>query len=133
MTQFALDTNIVTYYLKGDKSIIDRISGEAENNNVIVIPPTVFYETKRWLLAINSRKKLALFEAMCAVSGIGVIDKEILEIAAAIFSDLQKKGITSEDNDILIAAYCIHHDLTLVTNNEKHFNSIVNLKVVKWI
>ena len=133
MTQYALDTNIVTYYLKGDKTIISRIVDETDNENVIVIPPTVFYEIKRWLLTINSIKKLTLFETMCSLSGIGFIGREILETAALIFSDLQHKGITIGDNDILIAAYCIHYNLTLVTNNEKHFKYITKLNIVNWL
>ena len=133
MTQYALDTNIVTYYLKGDKTIINRVTDETDNSNIIIIPPTVFYETKRWLLAINSKKKLGLFEAMCSLSGIGTIDREILETASVIFSNLQKRGITIGDNDILIAAYCIRHNLTLITNNTEHFKHIATLKQVNWL
>ena len=133
MTQYALDTNIVTYYLKGDKTAIDRIADETNNGHVIIIPPTVFYETKRWLLTIKGIKKLVLFEAMCSLSGIGFIDRKILEEASVIFSDLQQRGITIGDNDILIAAYCIHFNLTLVTNNEKHFKHIAKLRTVNWL
>jgi len=133
MTKYALDTNIVSYYLKGDKTIIARLADETDNGNFIIISPMVFYEIRRWLLAVNSRKKLALFDTMCSLSGIGSITREILETASLLFSDLQKRGISVGDNDILIAAYCIRHDLTLVTNNEKHFKSISNLKIVNWL
>ena len=133
MTKYALDTNIVTYYLKGNQTIIERVANETDNKNFIIIPPMVFYEIKRWLLTINSNKKLALFEVMCSLSGISPIDREILEVSSIIYSDLQKRGIAIGDNDILIAAYCIHHDFTLVTNNEKHFKYIANLKMVNWL
>ena len=133
MMQYALDTNSVTYYLKGNKTIIDRVANEADNENIIVIPPTVFYEIKRWLLPINSIKKLEIFEILCSKAGIGFIDRKILETASGIFSDLQKRGIAIGDNDILIAAYCIHHDLTLVTNNERHFEYIEKLRIANWL
>lgn len=90
----------------------------------------VFYEIKRWLLTINSSKRLSLFEALCSKSGIDTINREILEIASELFSDLQKRGLTIGDNDILIGAYCHYHDLTLVTNNEQHFKYITNLKFI---
>jgi predicted nucleic acid-binding protein len=70
---------------------------------------------------------------MCSESGIDSIDREILGTASIIFSNLQKKGITIEDNDILIGAYCLCHDLTLVTNNERHFKHISNLKIANWL
>jgi len=133
MTEYALDTNIVSYYLKGNRTIIERIAGETDDGNSIVIPPTVFYEIKRWLLIVGSTKKLTLFETMCSLSGIGDIDRDILEIAAGLSSGLQGKGIALGDNDVLIAAYCIHHGYTIVTNNEKHFRYIPGLKVVNWM
>ena len=127
LLRYALDSDIVTYFLKGSKTIINKISNEESDGNQIIIPPIVFYEIKRWLLSINSTKKLALFETMCSKAGIGKIDRKILETASVIFMNLQKKGITVGDNDILIAAYCIHNDLTLVTNNEQHFKNIENV------
>jgi predicted nucleic acid-binding protein len=133
MIHYALDTDIVTYYLKGNKDIITRIADETDNENTISIPPTVFFEIKRWLLTINSVKKLALFETLCSKSGVKVIDREILELASGIFADLHKKGIAIGDNDILIAAYCIQYGFTLVTNNEKHFKYITNLNYVNWV
>ena len=133
MIKYALDTNIVTYFLKGNKTISDRIITETDNKNIIIIPPTVFFEVKRWLLAINSNKKLKLFESLCLITGIDSIDKEILEIASEIFFILRNNGNTIGDNDLLIAAYCINRDLILVTNNEKHFRVIENLKTVNWL
>ncbi|MCL2411078.1 MAG: PIN domain-containing protein [Treponema sp.] len=133
MTKYALDTNIVTYYLKGNKTIIERVSAETDNANSIIIPPIVFYEIKRWLLTVNANKKLELFENMCSLSGIGIIERGVLEIASVIYSDLQKKGIIIGDNDILIASYCLYHNITLVTNNEKHFNNIADLKTANWL
>ena len=133
MIRYALDADIVTYFLKGNKTISARIIDETNNKNVIVIPPMVFFEIKRWLLTINSIKKLALFEALCSKSGIDPIDREVLDVASVIFSDLQKRGIAVGDNDILIAAHCIRYDFTLVTNNEQHFKYIARLKFVNWL
>ncbi|MCL2721091.1 MAG: PIN domain-containing protein [Treponema sp.] len=131
--KYALDTNIVSYYLKGNKTIVDRVSTETDNENFIIIPPIVYFEIKRWLLAINAVKRMAHFEMMCSLSGINSIGKEILETASVIYANLQKKGITIGDNDILIASFCIYHDLTLVTNNQKHFDYITDLKTENWL
>ena len=133
MKQYALDSNIVSYSLKSNKPVNDLIISELDSGNKIIIPPIVFFEIKRWLLTINSNKKLTLFETIYSKAGIGVIDKNILETASVIYSDLQKRGIAVGDNDILIAAYCIQHDLILVTNNEKHFEHITNLQTVNWL
>ncbi len=42
------------------------------------------------------------------------------------------KGIRIEDMDLLIAATAIYNDMTLVTNNTKHFEHILDLKLENW-
>jgi len=61
--KYALDTNIITYYLKGNVKILDKVDNEAKNDNII-IPPFAYFEVKKWLLAINSKNKLQAFEKL---------------------------------------------------------------------
>jgi predicted nucleic acid-binding protein len=133
MNTYALDTNIISYYLKTNQEIINKVSNEIKNGNRIIIPPIVYFEIKRWLLSNNAMIKLAAFETLCSHSYMGVIDKEILEIAISLYVGLRKRGFTIEDADILIAAYCIKNNCILVTNNIKHFENIESLKIINWI
>jgi len=41
--KYALDTNIITYYLKGNERILDKVDQEAKNDNII-IPPFAYFE-----------------------------------------------------------------------------------------
>jgi predicted nucleic acid-binding protein len=50
-----------------------------------------------------------------------------------IYIRLRKSGIIIDDADILIAAYCIQNNYTLVSNNMKHFEGMENLQVENWI
>ena len=34
--KYVLDTNIITYYLKGDQKILDKVDKEAANDNIII-------------------------------------------------------------------------------------------------
>ena len=61
--KYALDTNIITYYLKGNEKILDKVDQEAKNDNII-IPPFAYFEVKKWLMAVNSKIKLQAFEAL---------------------------------------------------------------------
>jgi tRNA(fMet)-specific endonuclease VapC len=131
MTTYALDTNIVSFYLRNNLAIINRIDIEKNNNN-IVIPPLVYYEIKNWLLKNDSKKKIAIFEKMYLNYGIDSIDKNNLDIASTIKIQLETKGIIIGDNDILIAAYCLKNNYILVTNNTKHFKDIDGLTVDNW-
>ena len=129
--KYALDTNIITYYLKGYTKIIEKVDREAKNDNII-IPPLAYFEIKKWLLAVNSITKLQALEKLIVKYGIDSIEKEVLDIALDIYIKLRKGGIIIDDGDILIAAYCIRNNYILVTNNSKHFGHIDNLQVVNW-
>ena len=130
--KYALDTNIVTYYLKGNEKIVGKVDKEAENDNII-IPPFAYFEIKKWLLVINSKNKLEAFERLFEEYGIDAIDKETFDLSLSIYRKLRNEGIAIDDGDLLIAAYCIHNGYTLVSNNLKHFEKIKNMQVVNWM
>lgn len=133
MITFALDTNIISYLLKGDKNIAARIAQETERGNDVIIPPIVYYEIKRGLLAVNATRQMQVFEKLCASTVVGEIDRAVLDVAANTHATLRKAGTPVDDADILIAAYCIRNVYTLVTNNTKHFEVIDGLKHVNWV
>jgi tRNA(fMet)-specific endonuclease VapC len=49
-----------------------------------------------------------------------------------IGNQLAELGSPIGEFDVLIAAHAMSLGLTLVTNNEKHFNRVTGLKVVNW-
>jgi rRNA-processing protein FCF1 len=50
VTTYALDTNIVSYFLKGNLMIAAKMRLENSKENQFVIPPTVYFEVQNWLL-----------------------------------------------------------------------------------
>jgi len=131
LTKYALDTNIISYYLKGNTKLIDRVNDAAKNGDII-IPPIVYFEIKKWLLKNQSRKKLEAFEVLLAKYGVDNISKKTIDISLSIYLDLQSKKITVDDADIFIAGYCIQNNYILITNNIKHFENINDLKTENW-
>ena len=132
MTKYALDTNIISYYLKGNVKLINRINNEVKSGNII-IPPIVYFEIKKWLLKNQSKTKLAAFEVLLEKYGIDTISKETLDTSLSIYLNLQSKRLTVDDADILIAGYCIQNGYILITNNTKHFENIDDLKIENWV
>ena len=59
------------------------------------------------------------------------------EIAAGIYGDirlqLEKSGGPIGPLDLLFAAQALSRDLVLITNNEKEFKRVNNLKVENWV
>ncbi len=59
-------------------------------------------------------------------------DEKSAEIFGMIKADLEKQGTPLDDFDIMIASCALVHNLTLVTNNIKHFKRIDGLRLVNW-
>jgi predicted nucleic acid-binding protein len=129
---YALDTNIVSYMLKGDVNVIPKYRQALGTGNQIVVPPIVFYEVQRGLLAKKMEKRLAKFSALNEKVLQVDFDMPVWEKAAQLSASLFQQGNPIEDADIFIAAYCIVNDFTLVTNNTRHFERVDGLKTVNW-
>jgi len=59
-------------------------------------------------------------------------EPETAEIFGLLKSDLELSGNRLDDFDLIIAAIALSHNLTLVSNNEKHFKRIEGLKYENW-
>lgn len=59
------------------------------------------------------------------------------EIAATVYGDirvqLEKRGEIIGPLDLLIAAHTLSRDLVLISNNEKEFKRVNNLKIENWV
>ncbi|MDR0858172.1 MAG: PIN domain-containing protein [Oscillospiraceae bacterium] len=133
MSLFALDTNIISYFLKDNEKIQRRIASEKFEGNKLIIPAISYYETRRGLFAVNASRKLESFESFCTKNKLSIIDRRVLDAAIAIHVALRRKNRTAADADLLIAADCIANGYTLVTNNTKHFEPIDGLIYVNWM
>ena len=130
---YTLDTNIISYLVRGDKAVIQRWRSERTQGNKSVIPIIACYEAKRGLLAANATKKLNDFEELCSVLGVEDLSRDDADTASRIYAELKGKGRMSGDGDILIAAQALSRGYTLVTNNIKHFKDIDGLLFENWV
>jgi predicted nucleic acid-binding protein len=129
---YALDTNIISFYLRGNAIVIANVEKAINDGNSIVIPPLVYYEVKRGLMLINATKKLEEFEVFCELFPVGELSNYLLEESIKIYVQERKAGRNIEDADIFIATFCIHNNYILITDNLKHFKNINNLNAINW-
>jgi tRNA(fMet)-specific endonuclease VapC len=109
-----------------------RFGQENKAGNEFIIPPVVFYEVKRGLVAVNSNRRLWEFENLYRALAGDDLRHAVWEHATRLYAELKIKGKIIGDADLLIAAYCLVNDFTLVTNNTKHFAVIRELPLVNW-
>jgi tRNA(fMet)-specific endonuclease VapC len=129
---YALDSNTVSYLLKGDSRTQTRFQAEIDGGAAYVIPPLVYYEIKRGLVYVNAKVKLEAFLEFCGDGVIGQMDLRAWDKAVEIYSRLRARGILIDDADLLIAAFCAANDYVLVTDNTRHFQRIDGLTIVSW-
>ena len=130
MKTYALDTNIISYFLRKDKKVESHVRNVLQSGNgELIIPPLVYYEVRRGLLLKDARGQTAAFDGFCKRIPVGKITRPMLDEAARIYANLRGKV---HDMDILIAAFCIVNDYILVTHNVKHFMDMSGLTVEDW-
>ena len=132
---YALDSNIISAILIKDSNTINHYQQKIKQGGEFIIPPIVFYEIERGLLAKNLLAKRRAFIDFCYDIEIGDFNYEIWCRAAQIYADLSKRGKligSGFDGDVFIAAYCIYNKYTLVTKNKRHFERIDGLLYECW-
>ena len=130
---YVLDSNTISYFLKKNGGIDKAIAIALTNGDLIEIAPVAYYEVKRGLISVGALNRIRIFEDLCNRFRVGAIDKQVLSAASVIYADLRTRGLLIEDADILIAAYCVANQFTLVTHNLKHFINIKGLSVEDWV
>jgi tRNA(fMet)-specific endonuclease VapC len=132
MTKYLFDTNIISYFTSGKyPKLVDSILETSPDHRFInwVVQEELLYGVFR-----KGRVDLELrYQKFFQQCNIIQSDSEIIELCAKLEADLDARGLSLDLEDIWIAATCLVHDLTLVTNNLKHFERFDGLSVEDWI
>ena len=100
--------------------------------DLIEISLVTYYEVVGGLLSKSAFKQLHDFEDFVAENIVVPMTEKSAEISAELYSLLKRTGKIIDDIDLLIAGIAIENDMTLVTNNENHFERVSGLKIENW-
>ena len=128
---YLIDTDIIIFALRGDKTVLAKFE---ENKNIPISISMITYAelvfgAKR---SQNERTNMLKVNRIREIYPVEELNIGIMELFADIKSKMYAKAIRIADMDLLIAATAIYNDLTLVTNNTKHFKNIPLLKLENW-
>ncbi len=132
MTESLVDTDILSFYFKGDSKVVDKFNGYLKEFDVINVSIITYYEILGGLRFKKAERQIKEFEEFVSNNTIIHISEQSAKLSGDIYADLRQKGITIGTSDILIAGIAIENELTLVTNNERHYESIKGLKIENW-
>ena len=134
MTQkVLLDSNIISYFLRGDQQIINKLQEYGQDFDYLTFSLLTYYEIKSGLQYRDAKNLMSLFHELAAESEIIPLDLNTINIASELYCDLRKRGLLMPPIDILIGATAIQHNLLLVTNNIKHFQRMPQLQFINWL
>lgn len=126
------DTNVWIAYFRGERAkaqeqpaaeVLDRLIGEDR----VVLCGVVEMELYQGLRE-NERGTL---EAQFTALEFFETSREDFSRAGHLLGDLRRQGVTIPSPDALIAALCLHHNLTLL-ENDGHFEHISGLERFPW-
>ena len=132
---YALDTNILIHYLHKTPAVLHNFDQAIRKGDNLVIPNIVDYELRRGFRIAQAPKKQEAYRILSMPScccEVAQTDAYTWRMAEQVYADLHKKRVTIGELDILIAAFCLEKEYTLVTNNTKHFEAVDGLKIVDW-
>lgn len=130
---YLLDSNIVSYILKKNATVNQKLRQVNSQGGKIFISCLTYYEIKRGLLSINAAKQLGEFHVFFQkYQTLFLDDLEIIEKSCEIHSQLKNKGTPIQDADVLIAATAIVLDLILVSN-DSDLSRVEGLKLENWL
>jgi tRNA(fMet)-specific endonuclease VapC len=132
MNRVLVDTDILSYYFKGDEIVVENFEKYLLHYVLIEISLITYYEIVSGLLAKKASKQLSIFDDFVNENLVLPMTEKSARISSELFSTLRQKGNIVDDIDLLIAGIAIENNMILVTNNEKHFGRIPGLKIENW-
>jgi len=132
------DTGYLIDLINGDEGAI-RIANEVDAAGAFkAISVVTAHEYLRGIFYLHQKnpkmlsKKLEKAERELERFEILPYTIEIAKLAAKIDAELTRRGTPISFADVVIAATSLHHGLTLVSRNVKHFGRIQNLKIRQY-
>lgn len=137
MKLILLDTDTISFFFrnekKNEKKVTQKIKEYLQEYQKLSISIITYYELLNGLYLGDTKERTEEIDFFLNNHTILPISKEIAKKAATIYTNLRLEGSIIAHNDILIAATAIVENLVLITNNEKHFSRIEELKMENWV
>lgn len=130
---FLLDTNIISYWMRGDPAIIERLR-QHEPGYLFFSTITlaeVLYGIKK--SPAKKRMRRHKLEEICRQLELLEFDQYAAAEYAGIRVFLEKNGTPISERDLQIASIAVANKMTIITHNMKEFSRVPQLKVIDWI
>jgi predicted nucleic acid-binding protein len=126
--KYLVDSDWVADWLYGAKSAVQLLTSLRHDGLAIsVITYGEIYEGIHF--GHDPMRSLQLFRNFLRRTSVLGLNRPIMQRFAIVRGSLRRQGQLNGDADLLIAATALHHDLTLLTRNARHFQRVPELKL----
>jgi predicted nucleic acid-binding protein len=126
---YLIDSDFTADYLDGYRRAVQVI--DPLRSDGIAISLVTYGEIYEGIFGTADPKAAELvFQAWLRSVEVLPLTRPIMRRFAGIRADLRRQGNLIADSDLMIAATALHHNLTLVTRNRRHFARVPNLTLL---
>ena len=126
--QYLLDTDWVIHYLNEHQGIVQRLDALLDDGlGLSIISLAELYEGVYYSRDPEGDEQ-DLNDFLRGVTILG-IDEAVCKIFGRQRGRLRAEGLLIGDTDLLIAATALQYNLTLLSNNRRHFERIEGLRI----
>ena len=127
--KYLVDTDWIILHFRGNREVARRIEElTPEGIGISVVSMGELYEGV-YKASDSTRSEEALQLVLSEIDVVH-IDDEVCRIYGQQSGGLRAANALPGNNDIWIGATALRHDLTLLTNNRRHFERMQGLKLI---
>ena len=129
---YLLDTNIISYWMRGDVRILNRIKkcSPADLSLSTITLAEVLYGIEK--SPTKKRERRSKIKQISSLLALYPFDESAAGHYAIIRVQLERNGTVISERDTQIAAIAMANKLTVVTHNVKEFGRIAKLDTEDW-
>jgi tRNA(fMet)-specific endonuclease VapC len=129
---YLLDTNIISYWMRGDQRIIEKIKccSPTELALSTITLAEIYYGIEKSPVKKKERRKK--IERIKSLLDIHPFNEHAAIAYGVIRARLEKTGQPISERDLQIASIAVANRLCVVTHNTKEFARVAKLKVEDW-
>jgi tRNA(fMet)-specific endonuclease VapC len=129
---YLLDTNIVSYWIRGHRALLERIKshGPKELSVAAITLAEIYYGIEK--SPVKKKERRTKIEHIRSILEIYPFDEAAAAKYGIIRAQLEKKGLVISERDLQIASIAMANGLCVITHNVREFNRVEKLKVEDW-
>ncbi len=129
---YLLDTNIISYWMRGDLKLINRIKNHSPSELCFstITLAEIYYGIEN--APVKKKERRLKIEKIKGELAMYAFNEHAASAYGSIRAELEKQGQPISERDLQIASIAVANNLCMVTHNTKEFSRVRQLTVEDW-